>query len=335
MASDNKNTRINWIDNIRAVACLMVIVIHTTTYYVTHGFEIGRENWLIANILNSASRVSVPLFFMISGFLFFGERCAEKKHFTRIVACIVFYSAIALIYMHFMTEISVGDALNNLFQKPIFFHLWFFYALIIIYLLSPLLSIKPVSGRYLLVLSLLLGVFANPNTDTISVGDINVLPWNLYVNGDAFYYVLYAVLGRAIGVMASRGRWLTWGMAAFFLISVCLIALGTKQRLITNGGYSETYYMYCGPLVFIAAVSVFILIKQLGSRSCWLFQKISRHSLAIYGFHAFFINVARIHNWDFKNMPLLDIPVVFIMTVLLSYAAATALGKADRRGWVS
>lgn len=27
--------KIYWIDNLRAVACLMVIVIHTTTWYIT------------------------------------------------------------------------------------------------------------------------------------------------------------------------------------------------------------------------------------------------------------------------------------------------------------
>ena len=32
--------------------------------------SISPVNWDVANILNSASRVSVPLFFMISGFLF-------------------------------------------------------------------------------------------------------------------------------------------------------------------------------------------------------------------------------------------------------------------------
>ena len=57
--------KICWIDNLRAVACLMVIVIHTTTWYITGPMAVTGHWWDIANLLNSASRVCVPLFFMI------------------------------------------------------------------------------------------------------------------------------------------------------------------------------------------------------------------------------------------------------------------------------
>ena len=79
-----------------------------------------------ANVLNSASRVSVPLFFMISGYLFFGERSAQPRHFLRIGLCLFFYSAIALLYIALFTSINVELALKNLLQKPVFYHLWFF-----------------------------------------------------------------------------------------------------------------------------------------------------------------------------------------------------------------
>lgn len=62
--------KIYWIDNLRGIACLMVVMIHTTTWYVTNAHSVSPVTWDIANVLNSASRVSVPLFFMISGYLF-------------------------------------------------------------------------------------------------------------------------------------------------------------------------------------------------------------------------------------------------------------------------
>ena len=91
--------KIYWIDNLRGIACLMVVMIHTTTWYVTNAHSVSPVTWDIANVLNSASRVSVPLFFMISGYLFFGERSAQPHHFLRIGLCLIFYSAIALLYI--------------------------------------------------------------------------------------------------------------------------------------------------------------------------------------------------------------------------------------------
>ncbi|BBM27653.1 hypothetical protein OIPHN069_41680 [Enterobacter hormaechei subsp. hoffmannii] len=137
-------SKINWIDNLRGIACLMVVMIHTTTWYVTNAHSISPVNWDVANILNSASRVSVPLFFMISGFLFFGERSAQPRHFIRIVSCLLFYSAISLLYIILFTSINAERSLLNLLQKPVFYHLWFFFAIMVIYLVSPLIQVKNV-----------------------------------------------------------------------------------------------------------------------------------------------------------------------------------------------
>lgn len=84
-------------------------------------------------------------------------------------------------------------------QKPVFYHLWFFFAITVIYLLSPLLQVKSTSSTMLLALMAILGILANPNMVSVKAAGIEWLPVNLYINGDTFYYVLYGVLGRAIG----------------------------------------------------------------------------------------------------------------------------------------
>jgi len=134
--------KIYWIDNLRAVACLMVIVIHTTTWYITGPMAVTGTTWDLANLLNSASRVCVPLFFMISGYLFFGERSAQPRHMVRLVLCLLFYSAVSLAYITWLTPISEGRSILKMLQKPVFYHLWFFFALIGIYLMSPLIQVK-------------------------------------------------------------------------------------------------------------------------------------------------------------------------------------------------
>lgn len=328
--------KIVWIDNLRAMACLMVIMIHTTTWYVIRGTAIGEHSWALSNVLNSASRVCVPLFFMISGYLFFGERSAGRRHFLRIVLCLLFYSAVALAYIHWLTPINAGLSLRYVLQKPVFYHLWFFFAIIIIYLLSPLIAVKPVRARYLAMVTLILAVLANPNTVGQTVGSFHFLPINLWLSGDSFYYVLYALFGRAIGMMDTDRRGVSWLAGGTFAICVAAIATGTRKQMAINGAFADTWYVYCGPVVFIAAVSLLVLCKNtLNQRSLPVLATISRYSLPIYGFHALFIHFMRTHHMDNTGYPWLDIPLVFILTLLGSLLLAMGLRRLDTRQYVS
>ncbi|EBL5796175.1 acyltransferase, partial [Salmonella enterica subsp. enterica serovar Corvallis] len=118
-------------------------------------------------------------------------------------------------------------ALKNLLQKPVFYHLWFFFAIAVIYLVSPLIQVKNVGGKMLLVLMVVIGIIANPNTVPQKIDGFEWLPINLYINGDTFYYILYGMLGRAIGMMDTQHKALSWGSAALFATGVFIISRGT------------------------------------------------------------------------------------------------------------
>lgn len=329
-------SKINWIDNLRGIACLMVVMIHTTTWYVTNAHSISPVNWDVANILNSASRVSVPLFFMISGFLFFGERSAQPRHFIRIVSCLLFYSAISLLYIILCTSINAERSLLNVLQKPVFYHLWFFFAIIVIYLVSPLIQVKNVSGKRLLALMAIIGIVANPNTLSQKVDGFEWLPVNLYINGDTFYYVVYGMLGRAIGMMETQKRGMNWLCAAAFIAGVFIISRGTLHELQWRGNFADTWYLYCGPMVFICAISLLTLVKNtLNERPLPVLGFISRHSLGIYGFHALVIHALRTRGVELKSWPVLDIIWIFTATLAVSLLLSMLLQRIDTRRFVS
>ncbi|RAY69523.1 acyltransferase [Enterobacter hormaechei] len=329
-------SKINWIDNLRGIACLMVVMIHTTTWYVTNAHSISPVNWDIANILNSASRVSVPLFFMISGFLFFGERSAQPRHFIRIVSCLLFYSAISLLYIILCTSINAERSLLNVLQKPVFYHLWFFFAIIVIYLVSPLIQVKNVSGKMLLALMAIIGIVANPNTLSQKVDGFEWLPVNLYINGDTFYYVVYGMLGRAIGMMETQKRGMNWLCAAAFIAGVFIISRGTLHELQWRGNFADTWYLYCGPMVFICAIALLTLVKNtLNERPLPVLGFISRHSLGIYGFHALVIHALRTRGVELKSWPVLDIIWIFTATLAVSLLLSMLLQRIDTRRFVS
>ncbi|MFP3702260.1 hypothetical protein SB758_42970, partial [Burkholderia sp. SIMBA_013] len=75
-------------------------------------------------------------------------------------------------------------------------------------------------------------------------------------------------------------RGLTPLAAGLFIACVIGITLGTKQALIVNGAFNDTWYLYCGPLVFIAAISLLIVFKNsLNQRTLPGLTVIARYSL--------------------------------------------------------
>ena len=217
-----------------------------------------------------------------------------------------------------------------------FYHLWFFFAIIVIYLVSPLIQVKNVSGKMLLALMVVIGIIANPNTVSQKIDGFEWLPVNLYINGDTFYYVLYGMLGRAIGMMDTQKRGISWLCGALFIIGVIIISRGTLHELQWRGNFADTWYLYCGPMVFICAVSLLTLVKNtLNARPLPVLGFISRHSLGIYGFHALVIHALRTRGVELKSWPVLDIVWIFSVTLVVSLLLSMLLQKLDTRRFVS
>ena len=188
----------------------------------------------------------------------------------------------------------------------------------------------------LLILMVIIGIIANPNTVPQKIDGVEWLPINLYINGDTVYYILYGMLGRAIGIMNTQKRSLTWISAILFVAGVFIISRGTLYELQWRGNFADTWYLYCGPMVFICAVSLLTFVKNtLNAHTVPGLDLISRHSLGIYGFHAFIIHALRTRGLEFKTSPLLDILWIFSITLISSLLLSVILQKIDRRRLVS
>ena len=89
-------------------------------------------------------------------------------------------------------------------------------------------------------------------------------------------------------------------------------------------------------MVFICAAALFIVVKNtLNHRVLPGLSLISRHSLGIYGFHAFIIYLLRSWNIDLKSWPALDIIWVFSATLTGSLLLSMALQYMDKRRFIS
>lgn len=109
------------------------------------------------------------------------------------------------------------------------------------------------------------------------------------------------MLGRAIGMMDTQHKALS-GERRTVCDGVFIISRGTLYELQWRGNFADTWYLYCGPMVFICAIALLTLVKNtLYTRTICGLGLISRHSLGIYGFHALIIHALRTRGLSLKT----------------------------------
>lgn len=133
-----------WIDWMRVLACLMVMLVHAT-----EPFYLGGEGTLLltesdafwVSFFDSFARACVPLFVVASSYLQFPLHYSTSEFMRRrAVRVLIPFFVWSLVY-----ALIWGDPIQNLQDLLLNFnyaagHLWFVYMLIGLYLLMPLLS---------------------------------------------------------------------------------------------------------------------------------------------------------------------------------------------------
>lgn len=126
------NKRNSNLDLIKCIACLGVVGLHS----------IGMINYTIYYLCDAA----VPLFFMVNGYLMFSKEKIEYSYafqkISSLLKIVVLWNLlIALPVLIFRRKFvnPIRLCIDSLFQKGYLWHFWFFGALMIIYLILPLL----------------------------------------------------------------------------------------------------------------------------------------------------------------------------------------------------
>ena len=78
------------LDFLRVVACILVIIIHVANVYCRSYTNIDQINYIGAVIFNVVARISVPIFFMISGALIVKETKFDMKKYIKRIWRLVF-----------------------------------------------------------------------------------------------------------------------------------------------------------------------------------------------------------------------------------------------------
>lgn len=152
--------RIAFLDYLRIFACFLVMLVHASENY--YGSDSGgmagpmsylanESNRFWVSLYDGFSRMSVPLFMMVSAFLLVpmreGQSAFEfyKRRAVRIlpglVVFMVLYSTLPLLWGQLDAEASMTDMSRLLLNFPsLAGHFWFMYPLLGLYLFIPIIS---------------------------------------------------------------------------------------------------------------------------------------------------------------------------------------------------
>jgi len=174
--------RIYWIDSLRILASLFVVLVHSS-FYAVNGVKLLSKDWIYSRLWDSIGRPCVPLSIMISGALFLDpEKSIEipkmyKKYIYRIVKVLVFWNIIYVTICKFAID---GINIKYTWDKELIFiiynemlmgkyHLWYLYMCIGLYIITPIaraICKERVLMKYYILTSLILTQFI-PNVFTL------------------------------------------------------------------------------------------------------------------------------------------------------------------------
>ncbi len=326
-----------YLDLLRVIAISAVVMIHVSADYVVNPDNLIA--FTIGNIFDSLSRLGVPLFLMISGALILDENKefnCKKKIFSLLIPWFTWSFLYALCFK-VVLPILKGESFSFLGFIANFikghFHLWYMWAIIGLYLITPILRkfVKIENKQivaYFIVLSLLFQ-FTKPII-TLLFEEVSFIS-----KVEGTYTYIFENLN-----LDFLGGLTTYFLTGWFLSNInlkkltvtILYIMGTVGLMciiiftqILPHQYTLTY-SNSGLFVFFYSVAIFLLVKKMCSQcksSNRVIIGLSNLSFGVYLIHMF---VHTIVAYVLPNNPLF-IPVIFLATIAISAMICYVISK--------
>lgn len=331
--------RILWIDLIRVFSIFSVVFLHSAAPILYKFETIDFSDWMTGNIYDSMVRMAVPLFFMISGVLLLNSKEESlltffQKRFLKVVIPLIAWSFIYIIFKKYGANQDINIIKNMIysFNRPEYYHLWFLYAILGIYLFLPILKIFiNNSSKNLQLYFIVLWVISV--TIIPFINEMSDLPIKSYTPMMAGF-IGYFVLGYQLAKIQITKR--IFYISIFFIIVSTLITVyGTYYLSEKVNKFDNFFYGYRSISTLIQAISYFIFLKYISEnilsksiKTSKAIMTLSITSLGIYLIHPIYIKILtklEISVWN--GNPLVMIPIVAILTFLLSFLTIFIIQK--------
>lgn len=342
------NKRIVSYDIIRIIAVLAVVMIHSSANFVAK-YPTASANFILGNILDSISRIGVPLFIMLSGALMLNEAkdIPPKRIFKYVLNIMV------LIYFWSFCYAVVSQILYPLFTKePVsvmkfwncfifveYDYLWYLFMLIGLYLITPILRcfVKKSNAKTVLYFIILAAVFSfsvplcnfifNGITGTVDILQTYADKFNLGFVGQ---FTAYYLLGWYITniEIKRKHRQLLYGVG---FIGLLVTVLGTHLFISDTNKIYRLFYSNTSINILCYSTAVFIFLfylfqkRKYNNRLEKCITTISKLTFGVYVMHPMVMIVKNMFI-DSENA-FIQIPLNWIISASISFLIAYIASK--------
>lgn len=287
-----KNRNIN-LDLLKVLACVGVVLLHTTM----GGFK-ETGSWNLLAYLYYLGTYSIPLFFMINGYLLLGKREITYLYILQKVKWILItvssWSFIVWLFKRDFTTNPIKKIVGSLIQRGYFFQFWFFGALILIYLCLPILRQFLNSKRsYLYSLSLLMtiglifelsNILLQMPIQTYVIQTFRLWTW-------FFYYLLGGYIAQ-FTIEEIESRFKNWmKIVSILLLLISPIILFFVAKTIYHNLFAE--YFYDTLFVKVSTLGIFltILMLTLNENRRESIVSLSNQTMGVFIIHTYIMKV--------------------------------------------
>ena len=312
-------------DILRVISMCMVIIIHVSNVYSRSFGIISNKSFLFSLIFNTISRISVPIFLMISGALLLERNFNKRKYLNRIkkfIILTIIWDIIYLIWEYFYLGITYTNY-YKLLLGPFRAHLWYLYTILIIYIIQPLLKIilektNIIIKVLLFVLWLLFSMLSIKFSFIASYFTI-------------FCYIGYFIIGNYLYKYLKKNDLKKYTLPLSILIVICcgISVLLNYYFSIKYNLFYNLFFAYRIPFIIIATFSFFsIIVSNYNNKKISNFIIfLSDLSFGVYLIHGIFLDIT-VKSFIYGTInSLIGIPLFFIIILISSSASVFILRK--------
>lgn len=318
------------IDLIKILACFFVVALHTQRNYQLE---------LIHNpILYYISRCAVPLFLMVNGYLLLKKEKIDYKyvlHKTKNILLVIMFWTLAYVILDSIRKKGITNVLSiflgTFTQDGALAHLWFFWALIIIYIILPILykfKIFDNKNKFkniiilILSISVIIDIIFNYMYVKYNTNILENIPQCFRI----WIWLLYFFMGGYYSRYIQNNITIKKNIIITMILTI--ISFVYQYQLFVKISFTiNSEYIYGNLIIILWVISIFNLLNSIkieGYRFKRVIEYLSNYIMGIYILHPMIINIL---NLSYHEKGPLYAIVMWICAIVISLVCSIIISK--------